>query len=82
MTEIRNDKHIQLLQRRRKEKRFETFIHILEFENLFPTLKCTIDLMHANSNTRSSSLLPLRCDTNLYLDSFIPRTSREIRIGK
>lgn len=82
MTEIKNHNHINTLQQRRKNKRLITLLHILEFDYLFPTLKCTIDRMLSNKPTRSSSqsqLLPLRCNTNLFLNSFIQRTSREIR---
>ena len=59
----------------------KTFLHILEYDYMFPTLKCSIDRMLPNSVTRSSSLIPLSCNTNLYLNSFLPRTARNIRRG-
>jgi hypothetical protein len=81
ISELRLKNNISLLQKRRQEIRFNTFLKILEFDNLFPTIKCTLNQMSSNDVTRGSSLLPLTCNTNIYLNSFIPRTAREIRTG-
>jgi hypothetical protein len=81
ISELRRANKIELLQKRRQDVRFGTFLKILEYDNYFPTIKCTIDQMSANTVTRGSSLLPLICNTNLYLNSFVLKTAREIRTG-
>ena len=83
MTSIKEANSIQTLQKRRETRRHNTFVHILQYDEKFPNLRLTLDKMQANThiNTRGSSLLPLTCNTNMYLNSFLPRTSREIRTG-
>ena len=74
ISKLKKDHHIQTLQKRRQDLRLSTYLKILEYDFLFPSLKCTINSMSANPSTRGSSLLPLACNcknTNIYPYSFL-----------
>lgn len=86
MTEIRADNDIDSLECRRAESRVKTLLSIFSNESLHPTLFNTLNPMRETGlsvSTRlrsNASLNPLPCRTNKYLHSFIPRTTRELRL--
>ena len=84
MTELRKEKQIHSLAKRRQQSRIDLFLTILRLEHLFPTISDTLTLMSSNSgiNTRSNSFNSITANTNLYLQSIIIRTSRELRNGE
>jgi len=84
ITLVKEKHHIQSLSKRRKDSRILTLISILSHEELHPSL--SRDLMAMKSNdlnvtTRSSSFNPIAANTTTFLNSFIPRTTRELRLG-
>jgi hypothetical protein len=86
MTEIKCKQNICTLAKRRKEIRQNTFMTILEYDHLHPTLSSTLNsMLTANStltvSTRNQSLNPVYCRTNTLLNSFIMRTARDLRLG-
>jgi hypothetical protein len=81
ISETRRSGGLQSLKRRRQELRIKLFLKIIENNSLFPTLAHYIDLLTSFGPTRSS-YKSVHSNTNTLLNSFLFRTSRELRSGE
>ena len=83
ISNIREVHNIQTLEARRHQQRHKLFSRFLTNSQLHPTLMDVLTQMSSNNltmSTRSKSTFnPVHCRTNLYHQSFLPRTTRELR---
>jgi len=84
MTDVKRMNNIKTLEWRRQKSRFSTIHSILRNEALHPSLCSLLTTMKSNKlsmSTRTNAFNPSYIKTNMYLNSFIPRTTRELRTG-
>jgi hypothetical protein len=83
ITDIKNQNHITALNVRRRDKRIEMMLNIIENEHLHPSLSTVLTDMLSKSSmsTRHQFFNSIYCRTNTFLYSFLPRTARELRSG-
>ena len=81
---IKESNNISTLQDRRKSHRICMLLNILENENLHPSLSDVLTEMLSKSHmcTRNRSFNSIYCRTNIFLNSFLPRTARDLRAGE
>ena len=86
VTEARENMQLEALDIRRKRARFNLLMNILS-NNTHSALIESFDFLmsqpHQHDTRMSRSCTPqaITCNTNTYFNSFIPRTSRDIRAG-
>jgi len=83
ITEAKDSIKLKTLATRRKENRLKTLLNILDNEVLHPSLSNVLTEMLSKSSmsTRNQSLNPVYCRTNIFLNSFLPGTARDLRQG-
>ena len=87
VTSARNQLGLNTLANRRKEARLSMLLHILAYEDLFPSLIKFYNAMlptNSHPNTRSrtaNTALATYSHTNAFQHSFLIRTTRELRLS-
>ena len=86
ITAARKKLKLPILEKRRRDARYSLLIHILANETLFPSLISFYDSSlpdhhHTTRSSTTSTPLAVSCNTNIFLNSFLPRTARELRTG-
>ena len=83
ISEAKKTNAISTLASRRRNFRIVTLLNILENEDLHPSLSDVLTDMLSKSSmsTRNRSLNSIYCRTNIFLNSFLPRTARDLRAG-